>query len=174
MINAIRAESWSVAFLGCLLGCLAVDRAIAGRCPGGTVLRAVPRSAGAKLQRKLQWRRTYGHGRRHFASRDGIRWQERDRAVTQSRVPNIGIQVGACIHMCWAYWTGAADCCSPVWTRPLSMYLTWYADSIEDSLSARGKCTHYFLGRMLGLVIFVCVPSVISSRSLPDILDVMS
>lgn len=40
---------------------LAVDQAIAGRAgaPVVLLLRAVPKSAGAKLQRKLQWTQTF-------------------------------------------------------------------------------------------------------------------
>lgn len=40
---------------------LAVDQAIAGRAGAQVVLllRAVPKSAGAKLQRKLQWTQTF-------------------------------------------------------------------------------------------------------------------
>lgn len=51
---------------------LAVDQAIAGRAGAQVVLllRAVPKSAGAKLQRKLQWTKTFGHGRRHAVSTD--------------------------------------------------------------------------------------------------------
>lgn len=48
------------------------DVYFAGRAGAQVVLllRAVPKSAGAKLQWKLQWTKTFGHGHRHAVSTD--------------------------------------------------------------------------------------------------------